>query len=186
MVLCCVSSRKRICEFLEYSKHYLIKILWRNEQLFSQFCINKLSCLDTSLQYLYRSLSFFELGSNSMASWLILSQFSSLTLWPNRLNYFQVLNKPWVVQTITHVFLTFCRLCRSSRDHQTVVLPVRHTRVMTHSVSGTLCWTMWIWLLWAVVCPSDCMSTWGLMTQFVQLCVCSQLYPSYSVWLIVW
>jgi len=25
--------------------------------LFSQFCINRLSCLDTSLQYLYRSLS---------------------------------------------------------------------------------------------------------------------------------
>ena len=118
LVCNCVSSRKRICECLEYSKHYLIKILWRNEQLFSQFCINRLSCLDTSLQYLYRSLSFFELCSNSMASWLILSQFPSLTLWPNRLNYFQVLNKPWVVKTITHMcFWLFV----DSADHQEII-----------------------------------------------------------------
>ena len=140
------------------------KILWRNEQLFSQFCINRLSCLDTSLQYLYRSLSFFELGSNSMASWLILFQFLSLTLAKSAQLLSSAQQNLSCSNNHTYLFLTFCRVCWSSRDHQTAVLPVRHIRVMTHSVSGTLCWTLRIWLLWAVVCPFDYTSTWGLMT----------------------
>lgn len=84
-------------------------------------------------------------------------------------------------RTCVFLFVWFC-IVACLPNHQTGVLPIRHIRVMTLSVSDTLYWTMWVWLMWGIVCSSGCMSTWGLMPQF---CPAVCVFPAVSLWLCV-
>lgn len=106
----CVSSRKRICRYLEHIKHYLIKFFEEMNNCSANSVLTDYPAW-TPPQYLYRSLSFFELGSNSMASWLILFQFLSLTL-AKSAQLLSVLNfNLSCSNNHTYMFLTFCCVC---------------------------------------------------------------------------
>lgn len=145
-----------------------------NKRAVFQPVLYLLSCLGTPFQYLYRSHSFFELGSNE--SWLILPLFRSLAVWPSWPSYFEVFNTHLELFQQPPVCLPgFLSDFAPLPDHQITRLlfyPSDTPGSGLTSVSGTVCSTAGVSLILGPVCLSGCTSTCGSDGIVLAGCVC--------------
>lgn len=76
-------------------------------------------------------------------------------------------------------FLTFCLTphhCLPASQIIRLLFYPSDTRIMAHSVPGTLYWIIWVWLTWGIVFPLGCMSICESDSTVLSSCACVLKY----------